>query len=133
MDIFACPLCGAVTAVEAVSPSQTVRCPRCGGLFQARMRPDGDDVIDVHAEVIGEDRKPQDDATPDDSGSRGGVYVWEDDRQMQGDFPPGRVRGYVRYSERYYRDESGCCLGIGCALVFLICFLLLRGCLSILF
>ena len=133
MDIFACPLCGAVAPIVGVSPSQTVRCPQCGVLFQARVRADGDDVIDVHAEVIGEDRKPPEDAPPDDSGLRGVVHVWEEDAHMHDDLPPRRGWGHIRYTERYYRDDSGCCLGIGCALVFLLCFLLLRGCLSIIF
>ncbi len=92
-----------------------------------------EDVIDVHAEVIGGHRKPPEDASPEDSPARGVVHVWEGNVHMCDDLPPGRGRGYVRYTERYYRDDSGCCLGIGCALVFLLCFLLLRGCLSFIF
>lgn len=116
-----CLECGALIAVDATQVDESVLCPVCGNMVLIHRRAAAGDVIDVRAEVLGETQSPPE-ATPPAYSTQGPEGA-----------RPGGGGTYVRRTRRHYQDDSGCCLGIGCALVFLLCFLLMRGCLAVVF
>ncbi len=119
-QVLRCPSCGAtLLAAEPIS-GQTVVCSRCGQPLHA---PGGfGEVIDVHAEPINDaTARPYTDpgppewrpvpARPEEPSFTGGGYVYE----------------------RRFRDDSGCCCGMGCALMLLFFMIFLRGCAGLFF
>jgi len=116
-----CPHCGAALQTDSVS-GQELLCPWCRNPFTVRLP--GGEIIDVHAEEV----QPASDV--DVTEETEPLPPLETDSPGARDFPP-RPRGFVFHMSRTYRDDSGCGCGLGCLIVFLLLFLLMRGCLSL--
>ncbi len=117
-QVLHCPSCGAKVLALEPRAGQTIVCSRCGHPLHA---PGGfGEVIDVHAEPVNEPSSPP--------YTEPGPPEWRPSppRPEEPSFTGG---GYIY--ERRYHDNSGCCCGMGCALMLLFLMVFLRGCASI--
>ena len=115
MPTIHCPQCHTQLEIVSVQPGAIVRCPSCGASFALQPGDTADDVIDVHAEPVGQ--APTVPAPPER----------EQVPPFGGEAPPG---WYTFQFERRYGGGPPCC-GIGCLLMAIFVLLALRGCLTL--
>ncbi len=102
-----------------------LHCSQCGEPFHTEE--EQGEVIEGHAEPIGP-------AEP--GGEVPEEALWSPAvRNTRYDEAPGQApAGFYQYRfERRFNDNSGCCCGMGCALMLFFMLVFLRGCAAILF
>jgi len=118
--LLQCPNCGASLLAAEPIPGQIIVCSQCRQPIEA-LGGSGD-IIDVHAEPLNEEPTSQY-TEPEPSEWRPAPVPPEDTPFTQAAY----------HYQRRYRDDSGCCCGLGCALIFLFLMIFLRGCAALFF